>query len=126
VINFWFGSRATRAPERVRVPYSPFFLTQVSDGNVAEITAKGTAIQGTFKQKESYQGSKATTRFQTEIPAFADTKSLSQRLQKEKVVINAKPLTGSVTWWESLLLSFGPTLLFIGLLVLLMRRAGGV
>ena len=27
-------------------------------------------------------------------------------------------------WWENLLLGFGPTILFIGLLVLLMRRAG--
>jgi cell division protease FtsH len=31
-----------------------------------------------------------------------------------------------VPWWENLLLGFGPTLLFIGLLVLLMRRAGNV
>src|SRR5262252_5478358 len=31
VINFWFGSRATRGPVQVRVPYSPYFLTQVSD-----------------------------------------------------------------------------------------------
>jgi cell division protease FtsH len=110
----------------VRVPYSPYFLTQVGDGNVAEITSKGTAIQGTFKQKESYSGSKPTTRFKTEIPAFADTKSLSQLLQREKVTVNAKPLTSNGPWWESLLLSFGPTLLFIGLLVLLMRRAGSV
>jgi cell division protease FtsH len=126
VVNFWFGSRATKGPERVRVPYSPYFLTQVRDGNVAEITSKGTAIQGTFKEKQAYSGSKPTTRFKTEIPAFADTKSLSQLLQRKAVVVNAKPLTSNGPWWESLLLSFGPTLLFIGLLVLLMRRAGGV
>jgi cell division protease FtsH len=110
----------------VRVPYSPFFLKQVEGGNVAEITSKGTAIQGTFKKKESYNGSKPTTRFMTEIPAFADTKPLSSLLERKKVVVNAKPLTGSVAWWESVLLSFGPTILFIGLLVLLMRRAGSV
>jgi cell division protease FtsH len=126
VINFWFGSRATKPAQRVRIPYSPFFLTQISDGNVEEITSKGTAIQGTFNEKLSYQKSKPTKLFKTEIPAFADTKALSQLLQQKKVVVNAKPLTGSVAWWESLLLSFGPTILFVGLLVLLMRRAGNV
>ena len=28
-LNYFIASRATQAPERVRVPYSPFFLTQV-------------------------------------------------------------------------------------------------
>ena len=108
---------------RIRVPYSPFFLDQVRAGDVVSITSKGTAIQGTFKKATSYAGSKESTRFSTEIPAFADTKALSSLLESKNVVVNAKPLTGSVAWWESLLLGFGPTLLFIGLLVLLMRRA---
>jgi hypothetical protein len=29
-INYYAGSRATSTPSRVRVPYSPFFLNQVS------------------------------------------------------------------------------------------------
>ena len=37
-----------------------------------EITSKGTAIQGTFKQKVQFGKAKPTTRFRTEIPAFAD------------------------------------------------------
>jgi cell division protease FtsH len=123
-INYWLGSRATTPASRIRIPYSPFFLDQVSKGDVISITSKGTAIQGTFKEPTSYAGSKESTRFSTEIPAFADTKSLSHLLESKNVVVNAKPLTGSVAWWENLLLSFGPTLLFIGLLVLLMRRAG--
>ena len=69
---------------RVRVPYSPFFLQQVKAGNVAEITSKGTDIQGTFKKATSYKDAKATTRFQTEIPAFANTDELSQVLQDER------------------------------------------
>jgi cell division protease FtsH len=129
-VNYWLGSRATSPAARVRIPYSPFFLDEVTKGDVVSITSKGTAIQGTFKEATSYAGSKASTQFSTEIPAFADTKSLSQLLESKKVVVNAKPLTGSVAWWENLLVSFGPTLLFIGLLVLLMRRAtssaGGV
>jgi len=46
--NFYFGTRATKPPSRVRIPYSPFFLDQVRAGNVSQITSKGTAIQGTF------------------------------------------------------------------------------
>ena len=125
-LNYWVGSMATRQPARVRVPYSPFFLNEVSAGRVASITSKGTAIQGNFVKKESYQGSKPTERFGTEIPAFADTKALSQLLERKRVVVNAQPLSSSVPWWENLLLGFGPTILLIGLLFWLMRRAGNV
>ncbi|HEX3453749.1 MAG TPA: ATP-dependent zinc metalloprotease FtsH [Gaiellaceae bacterium] len=126
VVNYYLGSRATQGPARVRVPYSPFFLQQVQDGNVQTITSQGTAIQGDFKKPTSYDNKHATTRFNTEIPAFADTKQLSHLLQTKGVILNAKPLDTGVPWWENLLLGFGPTLLFIGLLVLLMRRAGNV
>src|SRR4051794_32858308 len=125
-INYYAGSRATQSPSRVRVPYSPFFLKQVSAGHVKEITSKGTAIQGTFTQKETYKGSKATTHFKTEIPTFADTKALSQLLQSKGVVVNAQPLQTGTPWWENLLVGFGPTLLFLVLLFALIRRAGNV
>ena len=125
-INYWAGSRATQAQSRVRVPYSPYFLQQVTKGDVAEITSKGTAIQGTFKKAESYQGSKATTRFQTEVPEFADTVALSRLLEQKSVVVNAVPLDTGAPWWESVLVGFGPTLLFVGLLFLLLRRGSGM
>jgi cell division protease FtsH len=125
-INIYFGSRAMKEPARPRVPYSPFFLQQVRDGHVKEITSKGTAIQGTFKQKEQYGDSKPSDRFKTEIPAFADNTSLSKLLQSKGVVVNAQPLETGSPWWQSLLLFFGPTILFVGLLFLLMRRAGNV
>ena len=124
MINIWFGSRATQAPARIRVPYSPFFLQRVSAGDVTSISSKGTAIQGVFRGKETYDGSKATTLFQTEIPAFANTNQLSALLQSKRVVVNAEPLSTSGPWWEELLVSFGPTLLFVGLLFWLMSRAG--
>jgi cell division protease FtsH len=124
--NFYFGSRATQPPSRVRVPYSPFFLQQVSAGHVREITSKGTAIQGTFVQKLSYAGSKPTTRFRTEIPEFADNNALSRLLQQKGVIVNAQPLDTGGPWWQSLLLGFGPTILFVLLLFWLMRRAGNV
>jgi cell division protease FtsH len=126
VANYWISARAMQSASRIRVPYSPFFLDEVRAGDVVSITSQGTAIQGTFKAPTSYAGSKSSTEFQTEIPAFADTKALSDLLERKAVVVNAKPLAGSLPWWENLLLSFGPTILFIGLLVLLMRRAGNV
>ena len=126
VINYWLASRATQAPARVRVPYSPFFIQQVTAGHVASITSKGTAVQGEFTVPERYAKSKPTTRFKTEIPAFADTNALSQLLQQKKVVVNAQPLDSGVPWWESLLVGFGPTLLFVGLIFFAMRRVGSM
>jgi cell division protease FtsH len=125
-VNFYLGSRATRPESRVRVPYTPFFLQQVREGHVQEITSKGTAIQGTFKQKEQFGKAKPTTRFRTEIPAFADNDALSGLLQEKRVVVNAQPLDTGGPWWQNLLLGFGPTLLFIFLLFMLLRRAGNV
>jgi cell division protease FtsH len=126
VLNYWAASRATQAPARVRVPYSPFFLEQVTAGRVASITSKGTAVQGTFTVPERYAGSKPTRRFKTEIPAFADTNALSRLLQRKKVVVNAVPLDTGVPWWQSLLVGFGPTILLVGLIVWASRRAGGM
>jgi cell division protease FtsH len=125
-LNFYLGSRATQPASRIRVPYSPFFLQQVTDGHVKDITSKGTAIQGTFTQKQRFAGSKPTLRFRTEIPAFADNNALSRLLQKKRVVVNAQPLDSGAPWWQNLLLGFGPTILFIFLLFWIMRRAGNV
>jgi cell division protease FtsH len=122
-VNYLAASRATRPPALVRVPYSPFFVHQIAVGNVAEITTKGTAIQGTFKHPARYAGSRPTTRFETEIPEFADTRTLARLLARAGVVVNAQPLQTTLPWWENVLLNFGPTLLFLGLLVWLSRRA---
>ena len=124
--NFWVGSNTMQGPQLVRVPYSPFFLDQVRSGNVKEITSVGTAIQGTFQKPTTFGGEKAATGFETEVPAFADTVSLSQLLETNGVVVNAKPLSTGAPWWQTVLVGFGPTLLFLGLLFLLLRRAGGM
>ena len=123
-INVYAGTRAMQPASRLRVPYSPFFLDQVNAGHVKDITSKGTAVQGTFTQPQSYAGSKATTLFQTEIPTFADNTTLSALLQSKGVVVNAQPLDTGGSWWQNLLLGFGPTILFVALLFWLVRRAG--
>ncbi len=124
VINQWAASRVTEPATRIRVPYSPFFVKQVKGKNVKDITSKGTAIQGSFKHPTAYNGSKPTTNFKTEIPAFANTDQLSALLQSNGVVVNAVPLDTGAPLWESLLVGFGPTLLFLALLFLLLRGAG--
>jgi hypothetical protein len=122
-VNYLVVSNTTREPARVRVPYTPFFVRQIADGNVEEITSKGTTIQGVLKHSERYNGSRATTRFETEIPEFADTDALARSLAQAGVVVNAKPLQTSLPWWQNVLLNFGPTLLFLGLLVWITRRS---
>jgi cell division protease FtsH len=125
-LNVFLSARAMREAARVRVPYSPYFLTQVKNDHVSGITSKGTAIQGEFTKAQSYQGSRPTTKFRTEVPAFANTDQLSKLLQEHNVTVNAQPLDKGAPWWQQLLFGFGPTLVFILLLVWLMRRAGNV
>ncbi len=123
-LNLWAGTRATEDEPRLSVPYSPFFLEQVREGNVAEITSEGTTIQGAFKRAQGYGDSDPRKEFETEIPAFADTDALARSLESAEVVVNAEPLDTGPPWWQTLLIGFGPTLLLVGLLVFFLRRAG--
>jgi cell division protease FtsH len=123
-LNYWAASRATEQASRVRVPYSPFFVQQVKDGNVKEITSKGTAIQGEFGKKTTFEKSKPTTKFKTEIPSFANQDELAALLQNNGVVVNAEPLQKSTPLWQNLIFGFGPTILLLGLLFFAFRRAG--
>jgi len=126
VLNYWLAGRATKPVTRIQVPYSPYFLQQVDAGHVKEISSKGTALQGTFTQPQSYAGSKKASEFKTEIPTFADTNSLSRLLEQKKVVVNAQPLDTGTALWKTLVFGFGPTILFVGLLFWLARRAGSM
>ncbi|HEY0517752.1 MAG TPA: ATP-dependent zinc metalloprotease FtsH [Solirubrobacteraceae bacterium] len=112
---------------RVTVPFSPYFLQQVKSGTVRSISSKGDTVQGTFKQKLRYPPSNAkatpTKLFATEVPTFWNGGQLSALLQEKGVQINARSTTSSQSLLAELLLGFGPTLLIVGLFVLLARRA---
>jgi cell division protease FtsH len=123
-INYWGAHKATEV-ERVRVPYSPFFLQQVTDRNVVEITSAGSTIQGNFRTSTRVPNGKSTTRFVTEIPAFANTSQLSRLLESHGVVLNAVSLDQGAPWWEGLILGFGPTILLLLLLLWFFRRSRG-
>ena len=119
---------AAAAKPRVTIPYRPAFIAQVQAGNVKTITATDSVIKGTFKHAIRYRSSGAkpvrTTEFATQIPDFANNASLDQLLADNGVVVTAKPPAGT-PWWQTLLVGIGPTLLFFGLWVWLMRRSGG-
>jgi cell division protease FtsH len=106
---------------KIKVPYNPTFLTQVRSGNVKEISATGNTIKGDFKKKVTFNKESAT-RFETEIPIFANRQQLSSLLETQNVTINAEP-PGERSLLQTLLFSFGPTILLVLLFVWFARRA---
>ncbi len=112
---------------RVKVPFSPYFLQQLDAGKVKSISSKSGAIQGTFKSKQRYPAndSKATptTLFSTQVPTFWNTNDLTNSLKQQGVQVNATNPNQGTSLLAEILLGFGPTLLIVGLFVLLARRA---
>ena len=119
----WLAATVLLSPQRTTVSYT-FFRQQVQNGNVTEITSIGDTIQGEFRNSVKYppDDPKAAdvTRFTTQRPAFADD-GLVQLLLQKNVTVNARP-ADSAPLWQQLLVGFGPTLLFLGLLIWFMRR----
>ena len=123
-LNFWISSQALSPSPRVRIPYSPTFLTQVEDNNIQSISSTGASIDGTFKKQIKYPSDgNSYTYFSTEIPSFASNQELFALLQKNNVTINAQPTNQGPSFLTSLIFGFGPTLLFLLLLVWVFRRA---
>jgi cell division protease FtsH len=112
---------------RVHVPFNPYFLTQVQGNQVRSIASRGDTIEGTFTARVRYPADNAqatpTTLFSTEVPTFWNTNQLSALLQAHHVQINAQPTSQPGSVLAELLLGFGPTLLIVGLFVLIARRA---
>ena len=112
---------------RVTVPFSPYFLEQVKGDTVYSIVSKGDTIQGELKAKQRYPTSdkKATPTklFATQVPSFWNGSQLSALLQEKGVKINAESTTTSESLLEEILLGFGPTLLIVGIFILIFRRA---
>src|SRR4051794_3746425 len=118
-----WGLAAILAPpkKRIRVPYTPVFLDQVRAGNVSSISSEGDTVEGDFRKDVKYKKDKAK-RFKTEVPTFANDSQLSKLLEEKNVTVNAKP-PGDRSLLETLLISFGPTLLLVALFVFIARRA---
>ena len=114
---------------RVKVPFSPYFLDQVQAGQVKSISSKSDTINGTFTSKVRYPANDTkatpTTLFSTQVPAFWNNNSLTQLLQSKGVQVNAQNPNPGTSLVSEILLGFGPTLLFIGLIWFGLRRASG-
>jgi cell division protease FtsH len=121
-INLWVESAAL-SPNRVLIPYSPTFLTQLQHNNVGSISTTSDAIEGTFRHPFRYKGEQPVTSFSTQIPIFADNKALDRELINKGVTINAKNPNVGPSLLESILVGFGPTLLLVFLFFMIMRRA---
>jgi cell division protease FtsH len=125
LVNWAVADAFVDSPSRVRVPYD-LFLDQVEASNVSEVSSRASSIEGEFRQAVEYEGA-TDTRFITERPTFVDTNdNLLSLLREKDVTINAQPPRRGPNLVETLLFSFGPTILFIGLLLMFMRRAGGM
>ncbi|MDP9404531.1 MAG: cell division protein FtsH, partial [Actinomycetota bacterium] len=138
-LNWILSGIALAPPPSVEVPYT-LFREQVQAGNVVEVTTVGDRIQGQFEQAVTWPTQESAeaaggrtgvppaepltaTLFSTQRPAFADD-GLMDLLLREKVVVNAEP-PDKVPLWQQLVFGFGPTLLFVGLLIWVARRSAG-
>ncbi|MGI8844686.1 MAG: ATP-dependent zinc metalloprotease FtsH [Thermoleophilaceae bacterium] len=115
--NYVFVAVFAPPEKRDRIPYTPTFISQIEAGNVKEIASKGETLQGDFKKKV-----KGAEHFETEVPTFANTDQLAKQLADNDVTVNAKP-PQERSFLQTLIFSFGPTLLIVGLLVFFLRRA---
>jgi cell division protease FtsH len=125
----WLSVLLFQAPgqPRVKIPFSPNFLNEVKAGQVKSISSKADTIQGTFTTKVKYPPNDAnavpTTLFSTQVPTFWNDAQLTTLLQDNHVEVNAQNPNPGTSLLAELLLGFGPTLLLVGLFVLLARRA---
>ncbi|HEY1714527.1 MAG TPA: ATP-dependent zinc metalloprotease FtsH [Solirubrobacteraceae bacterium] len=112
---------------RVKVPFNPYFLQQVQGKKVKSITTTGNTVDGTFTAKVKYpandKNAEPTTLFETEVPTFWNHDALTTLLQENNVQVNAKSTAQHTSVLAEILLGFGPTILLVGLFVLLARRA---
>src|SRR5581483_6256561 len=124
-INWILTLTLSQPTNRPSVPYT-LFRSQVVSNNVRDVTSRGDQIQGDFRRPTKVPGHKsATVKFKTVQPAISQDNQLLQLLIKNNVEVNAKPLDQGRSFWATLLLGFGPTLLLVGLFVFFARRAAG-
>ncbi len=128
-LNFVVAFFTSQPTERAQVPYSPFFLRQLDQGNVREISSQAETIQGDLRKPENYKPpsgeSVRVDLFETQVPSFVDTQGLTELLEQKNVVVNAEPPDDGRSLLATIFLGFGPTILLVALFIWLMRRQMG-
>jgi cell division protease FtsH len=99
------------------------FKTQVEQGNVAEVFARGNTIQGSLRKAAALPGQADQTyqAFTTERPTFAND-DLLRELADRKASVRATPLVRERGFLTNLLISMAPILLLVGFYVYMFRR----
>ena len=123
VLNFVVANLIQSAAQgpTVTISYNQF-LDQVNQGNVVNISSTGDAITGTTKEAIKDTEGTSSKKFQTQRPVFAND-DLAAQLLAHGVVINAKDPNAAVPLWQTLVFSFGPTILLVLGFLYLSRRA---
>ena len=140
VLNYVLGRMLFPGPEApATVPYT-LFKQEVAKRNVHAIFSRGETITGRFRtavtlptadslsERVSGHGTRPeetrqVTSFTTTLPSFVDP-GLEAFLIDHDVEISAKPIQEERSPLATILLNFGPGLLFIAFYIWLFRRAG--
>ncbi|MDQ4100078.1 MAG: ATP-dependent zinc metalloprotease FtsH [Chloroflexota bacterium] len=121
--------------ERLELPYS-VVEQQVSAGNVERVTLAETQIEADLREEivwdtereqvvenppaELGSGLQRNNEVQATLPQGVENEQLLPLLRERNVVIEGEATTGSI--WTTILFSFAPFLLFIGLIFLMGRQ----
>ncbi|HVF79065.1 MAG TPA: ATP-dependent zinc metalloprotease FtsH [Solirubrobacteraceae bacterium] len=123
VLNIILGQLIPSSEDkRLDVPYT-FFRAQVIAGNVEEVNARNDVIQGEFREAVKFEKDGPEKTFETVRPTFAQDDELLKLLLEKRVEVNARPIDEGRSFLATLLISFGPTLLIVGLLIYFLRRS---
>jgi cell division protease FtsH len=126
VLNIALGQLIPSSEDkRIDVPYT-FFRAQVKVSNVKEVNARGDVIQGAFRKETKFEKHGPAKDFETVRPTFAQDDELLQLLLAKNVEVNARPIDEGRSFLATLLISFGPTLLIVGLIIYFLRRSASM
>ncbi len=122
-INIVLGQLIPSSEDRrLQVPYT-VFRDQVAAGNVSEVNARNDVIQGRFEKGVKFEKQGPETTFETVRPTFAQDDELLKLLLEKDVEVNARPIDEGRSFLATLIISFGPTLLIVGLIIYFLRRS---
>ncbi len=112
IVLFNLFQGAGQQDQKEGIPYSDF-VSSVESGNISDVTIKGPNISGHFK------GGAAFTTYAPNDP------QLVSRLTERGVAVTAAPMDDGVPTFLSILISWFPMLLLIGVWIFFMRQMQG-